>query len=143
MNDDSSGSSIPPFSYDDVTLSTHVFSNFFTSALKFSTSCQQSSGRRSCSRRHWMTLLRAPSTLSGRSRTFFRSSSLRRSSSTSLPSEKLVMLLSSAVGSEPAIFSCAKLRASDSLVWSLFSSSATRAWTCCSISLAREASVYR
>ena len=36
----------------EVTRSTHVFSSFFTSALKSSTSCQQSSGRLSFSRRH-------------------------------------------------------------------------------------------
>src|SRR5690349_302536 len=48
----------PPFSLQvptafclyETTFSTQLFSSFLTSALKFSTSCQQSSGRRSCSR---------------------------------------------------------------------------------------------
>lgn len=125
----------------ETTFSTQLFSSFLTSALKFSTSCQQSSGRRSCSRRHRMTSLRAPSTLSGRGRTCLRDSSFARMASISLLTVYWLVLLSS-LKSALASFSCAILRASASFCCSFLSSSATRAWIWSSTILEREASVY-
>src|SRR6478735_11935010 len=129
------------FSLYETTFSTQLFSSFLTSALKFSTSCQQSSGRRSCSRRHRMTSLRAPSTLSGRGRTCLRDSSFSRMASISLLTVYWLVLLSS-LKSALASFSCAILRASASFCCSFLSSSATRAWIWSSTILEREASVY-
>jgi hypothetical protein len=128
----------------ETTFSTQFFSSFFTSSLKFSTSRQQSSGRRSFSRRHLMTSLRAVSTPSGSSRTCFLFSSLDRSASTSLDTDCLVKLgaAASSFASSTESLSCASFKAAASLVWSFLSSSATRAWTCSSIRRAREASVY-
>lgn len=129
-----------PSNLYETTFSTQLFSSFLTSALKLSTSCQQSSGRRSCSRRHRMTSLRAPSTLSGRGRTCLRDSSFLRMASISLLTVYWLVLLSS-LKSALASFSCAILRASASFCCSFLSSSATRAWSWSSTILEREASV--
>lgn len=124
----------------DTTLSTHPFSNLRTCSLKASTSRQQSSGRRSFSRRHRTTSLRAASTLSGTSRTTFLVSSLRRKASISwLTSCREVGSCSGMDSEASLVVRLARLAlASDS---SLRSSAATRACRCASVSCAREESV--
>lgn len=63
--------------------STKPSSSFATSLLKFCTSCQQSSGRRSCSLKQLATSAWAFATLPSNSASFFRPSSLSLSSSIS------------------------------------------------------------
>jgi hypothetical protein len=94
--------------FHDVALSTQPCSNFLTSALKFSTSCQQSRGLLSFSLKHRTTSALAPSTLSGMSRRLLRPSSLWRRSSISLATVKLVCLEEESSSFEAAAsFSCA------------------------------------
>ena len=128
--------------HDDV-LSTHSFSSLLTSALKLSTSCQQSSGRLSFSLKHRTTLPRAFSTSSGSGRSVLRPSSFFCSSSISLLTVKRLGFWSSSDpdGAAAASFSCARFSASVSFCCSFLSSWETRAWICSSTVRAREASV--
>jgi len=123
------------------TLSTQLFSSRRTSSLNASTSCQQSSGRRSFSRRQRTTSPRAFSTVSGNGRSCFRLSRRARSASTSadtacLSSCVCVSFLS--VNSEA--FSRAAFSAALSCADSFFNSSDTRAWIASSRCCARETS---
>lgn len=111
----------------EITRSTHPFSSLLTSSLNACTSFQQSSGRRSFSRRHRTTSLLEISTLSGTSFTNFRVCSFLSSSSISLDALcRLVGVLSGAVSSATLARSEDSRRVSSSC--SLRSSVATRAW---------------
>lgn len=112
-----------------MTLSTQPFSSLRTSSRNLSTSRQQSSGRRSFSRRHRTTSPRASSTEAGTSRTSLRLSTVRRSRSTSLftACRETAFSLSSSVVSDATLDRRDPSRASDSAE-SLRSSAATRFW---------------
>lgn len=128
-------SSIPPANSPtrphphEMTLSTQPFSSLRTSSRNLSTSRQQSSGRRSFSRRHRTTSPRASSTETGTSRTSLRLSTVRRSRSTSLftACRETAFSLSSSVVSDATLDRRDPSRASDSAE-SLRSSAATRFW---------------
>lgn len=123
------------------TLSTQLFSSLRTSSLNDSTSCQQSSGRRSFSSRHRTTSPRAFSTLSGRGRSCFRLWRRARRASTSADTVRLSpRAASSSVVVLSEAFSSVVLSAAFSCADSLLNSSATRAWTASSKCSARDTS---
>lgn len=124
-----------------MTLSTQPFSNLRTSSLNFSTSRQQSSGRRSFSRRHRTTSLRAVSIDSGTSLISFLVSSRVRSSSISRETSCRDVAVFSGIDSAASFSVRDRSRASSS-AWSLCSSAATRACIWASASWARDLSVY-
>ncbi len=134
-----------------MTFSTHPFSNLRTSSLNASTSRQQSSGRRSFSRRQRTTSPRAFSRLSGSWRTFFLSSSLARRTSIALETSCRLGTPSSCFWSSSPwwsgagsaeSFCCASRRDSASWARRRFSSAATRSWIRSSRAWRRETSVW-